>query len=95
MNHQSFKIRFYWKKVCRELMVKTDTDSTAHNSPAVYRIYRNDVFLFSIFPTVDAEGMMEWELGEEDRAGHIPEGFANVLGKIIDEACINLEYDFQ
>jgi hypothetical protein len=65
------------------LKVQTATADTSQLI-SLYQIYRNDVYLFSLFPVINQDCCKVWEIVEKDREPHLPNGFIEVLGNMID-----------
>ena len=80
-----FHIRFNWKNTPRTISVEPGAIRSDILEFPLYRIYRNNVHLFSICPVIDEQASKKWELLEKEREQHLPTGFANLLGKWIDD----------
>lgn len=84
MNHDSLLINFQWESKQREILVcATQTNDTECSFP-LYQIFRNNKYLFSIYPTINEHACKEWEMIEKDEAAKIPDGFVGILGRMID-----------
>lgn len=94
-----FQIRFKWNNTPRTISVepgafRSEISTIYSEIPSVrseilefplYRIYRNNVHLFSICPVIDEQASKKWELIEKEREQHLPTGFTDILGQWIDD----------
>jgi hypothetical protein len=80
---ESFQLQFSWHNDQRELKVQPAT-AEAQEFISLYQIFRNDVYLFSLFPVINKDCCKVWEIVEKDREAHLPIGFIEVLGNMID-----------
>jgi hypothetical protein len=84
MKVESFQIRFNWETCQRQLQISTPIANRKEPVLAMYHVFRNNIYLFSIRPVIDAECNKIWEIIEKDREAHLPPGFIGVLGSMID-----------
>jgi hypothetical protein len=84
MKVESFQIRFNWQTSQRRLQISTPISDRKEPALAMYHVFRNNVYLFSIRPVINAECRKDWEIVEKDREAHLPPGFIGILGDMID-----------
>ena len=80
----SFEISFQWHSQDRQLQIKTLPETERDVSISMYQVFRNNVYLFSLYPVITATCNKSWEIVEKDREEHMPEGFIDFLGRRID-----------
>lgn len=89
MSTQNFTIQFHWNTTHRQLDIISDRQRGKQPVPAIYQVYRNKTYLFSIYPTFSPEANREWEILEKERANLLPQGFIGILGNMIDDVNVN------
>jgi hypothetical protein len=85
MKVECFQIKFNWRTNQRQLQISTAVPDHKEPVLSLYHVFRNDIYLFSIRPVINAECRKAWEIVEKDREEHLPPGFIGVLGSMIDE----------
>jgi hypothetical protein len=85
MKVESFQIRFNWQTNQRRLQISTAVPDHKEPVLSLYHVFRNNIYLFSIQPVINAEAQKAWEIVEKDREAHLPPGFIGVLGSMIDD----------
>lgn len=88
MKLESFPLQFIWRDSTRQVQIRTEKAEGAEPVIAVYQVFWNDSFLFSIYPTFDDLSRKSWEIVEKERAQHLPPGFITVLGSMIDDVYV-------
>ena len=81
---ENFHIKFTWENKQRQVYIRSVEIEDREYSIPLYQVFRNNIHLFSVFPAINAESRKCWEVLEKDRRPHIPEGFLNALGYMID-----------
>lgn len=81
---ENFQIKFTWENKQRQVYIRSVAIEDKDYSLPLYQVYRNNIHLFSVFPVITPESRKGWEVLERDRRPHIPDGFLNALGYMID-----------
>ena len=82
MNQENLLINFQWESKQREILVCATEFSTNDCSLPLYQGFRNNKYLFSIYPAINHRAEQHWEMMEKD--SEIPAGFIGILGRMID-----------
>ena len=85
MKVESFQIRFNWHTSQRRLQISTAVADHKEPVLSLYHVFRNNIYLFSIRPVINAEAQKAWEIVEKEREANLPPGFIGVLGSMIDD----------
>jgi hypothetical protein len=88
MTYEHFKVQFNWKNNRRQLLIRTRKVNGYTPIIARYEVLRNNTHLFTIYPTFNDNCCKVWKIVEQERESHLPYGFINVLGNIIEESYI-------
>ena len=88
MSYEHFKVQFNWKNNRRQLSIKTLRANGNQPVIAAYEIHRDDIHLFTIYPTFNRNCRKVWKIVEKERESHLPYGFIAVLGNIIEDIYI-------
>lgn len=89
MKDENLLIHFQWNSKQREFLVcATHSDDMGYRLP-MYQVFKDNKYLFSMYPAVAPADGKCWELIEKEKAGIIPSGFVALLGNVIDEYYIN------
>jgi hypothetical protein len=89
MKHETFFIHFNWLNNKRLLEIRTPVMEKNVPIISMYEVFRNNTYLFSLYPSINTESGKVWEIVEKDRESHLPPGFITVLGNMIDHFYIS------
>ena len=84
MNQDNLLINFQWESKQREILVCATEIANQECSLPLYQVFRNNKYLFSIYPAINDRAEQHWEMMEKDKADNIPSGFIGILGRMID-----------
>lgn len=91
MRLETFEIQFSWRSSQRWLEIRAERPVDYTPVLAIYQVYWNSDYLFSVYPTFNEDCNKTWKILETERASHLPAGFLSVLGGKIDEAYVMSE----
>jgi len=85
MKKKSFYISFLWKSKPRQLLIETFEPEDINPLKSVYKVYWQNNYLFSIYPTIGRNSSRIWYIMEKDKISELPEGLIAAVGCLIDE----------
>ena len=85
MKQESFIVTFNWQNKQSEIHVMLERNDGQCPVLALYHVYWNESYLFSIFPTFTDLGEKFWDISDKKAEFEWPTGFIADLGKKIDE----------
>jgi hypothetical protein len=84
MKHENFQVQFRWENTHRRVQIRTERIEGPEPVVAMYKVFWNGTYLFTVYPTFNASSEKVWALLEE-HALVLPEGFIEVLGEVIED----------
>lgn len=88
MTYEHFNVQFNWKNNRRQIQIRTQKVNGCYPVIAIYEVLWNNTHLFTIYPTFNNNCSKVWKIVEKEREAHLPYGFINVLGNIIEDVYV-------
>ena len=85
MKQESFIVTFSWQNRQSEIHVWLERNDGQTPVLALYHVYWNESYLFSIYPTFVESGDKIWDISDKKMEFEWPAGFVADLGNKIDE----------
>jgi hypothetical protein len=88
MKKETFQIQFNYEGIQRQLKITSDRPAGPDPVAAMYEVFWREKYLFTLYPTFDDDSLKTWKLLEKEGESHLPLGFLNALGHMIEEVYI-------
>jgi hypothetical protein len=86
MKKESFHLQFNWQNNQRRVQIRSEKVTDAAPVVALYEVYWDEVYMFTLYPTFNEEANKTWKIVEEELATDFPPGFIIILGTMIEDA---------
>jgi hypothetical protein len=88
MREESFQLEFNLHNKKRLIDVRTEKVVSASPVIALYRVYCDDEYQFTVYPTFNEDSDKVWEVVEQEITMYFPLGFFTFLGLMIEDVYI-------
>jgi hypothetical protein len=85
MKQESFHLQFNWQNSQRKVQVRSEKVTGISPVVAMYEVFWDDVYMFTLYPTFNDDACKTWKIVEEQMESDFPPGFIIVLGSMIED----------